>query len=100
MDILYRLNEATAAEVQNEIDDPLNYSTVRALLQVLERKDIRHREREVRYVYAPVVSRQIAAESALNRFVRTFYDDSPEFISALLRHLNEEQLDAFCKKSG
>ena len=35
LDILYRLGEATAQDVQDELPDPPSYSAVRALLATL-----------------------------------------------------------------
>ena len=36
MDIIYARGEATAAEVQEALEDPPSYSAVRALLRMLE----------------------------------------------------------------
>ena len=36
MDVIYRLENATAAEVMKDLPDPPGYSTVRTLLGVLE----------------------------------------------------------------
>ena len=63
MDILYRRGQATAAEIHATLPDPPSYSAVRALLRVLEEKGhVRHREKNLRYVYLPVVPRDKAAE--------------------------------------
>ncbi len=40
LDILYRLGEATAKDVQQELPDPPSYSAVRALLATLENKEM------------------------------------------------------------
>jgi BlaI family transcriptional regulator, penicillinase repressor len=99
MSILYRLKKATVAEVQTEIDDRLHYSTVRALLRVLEKKGhIRHYERQLKYVYIPVVPRKRAAESALMHVLETFFENSAEqLLAALLRNVPAEQLDDLFK---
>ena len=45
MDVIYRSGRATAAEVLDQLPDPPTYSTVRALLRVLEEKGhLRHEE--------------------------------------------------------
>lgn len=99
MDILYRLGEATVAEVLAELPDPPGYSAVRALLRILEdKRHLTHREEGRRYVYLPRVARQRAQRSALRRVLRTFFDDSaPDAVAALLdleaSRLEPEELD-------
>jgi len=45
MDILYRRNEATVAEVMADLPDPPTYSAVRSILRILMEKNlITHRE--------------------------------------------------------
>ena len=86
LDILYRCGQATAAEIHAGMQDPPSYSAVRALLRVLEEKGhIRHREKNLRYVYLPVVPREKASRSAVAHLLDTFFDGSAEqAISALL----------------
>jgi predicted transcriptional regulator len=55
MDVLYKLERATVAEVRNKLADKPSYSTVRAQLRVLEEKGhVRHEEHGLRYVYVPL----------------------------------------------
>ncbi len=78
MDILYRLGEASAKEVMENLEDSLNYSSVRTFLRKLEEKGhINHRESGKKYVYTPVVGRERASTSALSNLVKTFFSDSP-----------------------
>ena len=57
MDVLHRAGELAAADIQKALPDPPGYSAVRAMLRTLEEKGhIKHREQDLRYVYAPVVS--------------------------------------------
>lgn len=59
MDVLYRPGRATAAEIHQNLPDPPGYSAVRAMLRVLEEKGhIRHEEKDLRYVFIPVVTRE------------------------------------------
>ena len=47
LEILYRLEQGTAKEVQENLPDPPSYSAVRALLATLEGKDmVSHSRRE------------------------------------------------------
>jgi predicted transcriptional regulator len=78
MDILYRRGRATAAEVLARLPGSPSSSTVRTQLRVLEDKGhVRHVEEGLRYVYAPVVSRQSARKTALRHLLHTFFDGSP-----------------------
>lgn len=78
MDIVYRLSEATVAQVREQMSDPPSYSTVRALIGTLERKGhLTHRSAGARYVYRPTVSRSKASQSALKRVVGAFFQGSP-----------------------
>jgi predicted transcriptional regulator len=99
MDVLYRLGRATAAEIHQNLPDPPGYSAVRAMLRVLEEKGhIRHEEKELRYVFIPVVTREKARRSAVRHLVDTFFDGSPEQAVATLldmpgARLSDEEFD-------
>ena len=95
MDVLYRKGRATAAEILEEIPDPPSYSAVRAMLRVLEeKKHIRHEEKDLRYVYLPVVSREKARRSAITHLVDTFFDGSTEQAVATLLNVSAGDLTA------
>ena len=71
MDVIYRAGRATAAEVLDQLADPPSYSTVRALLRVLEDKGhLRHEEDGPRYVFLPTVPRERARQSALRQLLK------------------------------
>lgn len=77
LDVLFRRKEATALEIQAELSDAPSYSTVRALLRILEEKGhVHHREDGPRYVYLPVVAPAEASRSALRHVLDTFFDGS------------------------
>jgi BlaI family transcriptional regulator, penicillinase repressor len=86
MDVLHARQQATVAQVLEDLPDPPSYSAIRALLRILEEKGyIRHREDGNRYVYVPRVSRQAARRSALKRVVTTFFQGSvAQAMAALL----------------
>ena len=92
MDILYRLGEATVAEVIDELADPPTYSAVRSTLRILEEKGhVGHREDGPRYVYVPAVGREKARRAALDHLVDTFFDGSAEqALATLLRRSDLE----------
>jgi BlaI family penicillinase repressor len=77
MDIVYARGEVSAADVAGALPDPPSYSSVRALLRILEEKGhLRHREDGPRYVYLPTEPHAQASRSALQRVVQTFFDGS------------------------
>ncbi len=85
MDVLYAKGAATAAEVQAALPDPPSYSSVRALLRILEDKGhARHERQGPRYVYLPQVPRERARQSALKRVVATFFEGSAAQAAAAL----------------
>jgi BlaI family penicillinase repressor len=93
MDVLYRLGRATAAEILHSIPDPPGYSAVRAMLRVLEeKKHIRHEEKDLRYVFMPVVPRDKARRSAIRHMLDTFFDGSPEQAVATLLDVSAQNL--------
>jgi predicted transcriptional regulator len=95
MDAIYRLGEATAQGVLDQIPDPPSYSAVRALLRILESKGhVRHRRDGPRYVYQPTVPRDRARTSALRQIVRTFFDGSAGAAAAALLDLSRDDLTA------
>lgn len=77
MDILFSMGRASGPEIQERLPDQVSYSGVRTILRVLERKGhVRHVEEGLRYVYLPVVAREAAKKSAMERLVATFFGGS------------------------
>jgi predicted transcriptional regulator len=95
MDVLYRLGRATAAEILENIPDPPGYSAVRAMLRVLEeKKHIRHEEKDLRYVFLPLIPRDKARRSAVRHMLDTFCEGSPEQAVATLLDVSGRSLSA------
>ena len=93
MDIIYQQERATAADVLAALPDPPSYSSVRALLGVLETKGhLRHVKDGARYVYLPVRSRRGAAKSALQQVMQTFFAGSVEQTVATLLSVSDAPL--------
>jgi predicted transcriptional regulator len=77
LDILYAKGRATAAEIHAALPDPPSYSSVRALLRILEEKGhARHEVDGQRYVFLPSLPRHRARRSALRHLLQTFFDGS------------------------
>lgn len=98
LDILFREGRASAAEVQAALPDPPSYSTVRALLRILEEKGhVSHVQEGQHYVFLPTQAQQSAARSALQQVVQTFFSGSVEkAVTTLLsdtdKPLSDEEL--------
>ena len=93
MDVLYQKGRATAAEVMELLPDPPSYSSVRALLRILEEKGhARHEMDGTKYVFVPSVHRDKAKRSAIRHLVQTFFDGSPEQAVAALLDLSSGKL--------
>lgn len=86
MDLLYRSEKLTAAEIQRAMHNPPSYSAVRALLRTLvEKGHIRHAHDGPRYVYFPVAARERVGRSAVAHLIHTFFQGSAEkAVAALL----------------
>jgi len=103
MDILYKLEQATVADVLGRLTGKPNYSTVRAQLRVLEDKGhVQHEEHGLRYIYVPTVPRHIARRSALRHLVETFFEGSAEKVVAALlgggvSRISQEELDRLAR---
>ncbi|NQT79318.1 MAG: BlaI/MecI/CopY family transcriptional regulator [Candidatus Aminicenantes bacterium] len=93
MDIVYELNEVTVAQVLEKIPNPPSYSTIRALLRVLEEKGhLIHKQEGPRYIYSPTLPREQARQNALKHVMRTFFDNSTEDAVAALLNISEDNL--------
>jgi len=92
-EILYRLGQATAKEVQENLPDPPSYSAVRALLATLEGKDmVKHIKEGRRYVYKPCVTPRKAKRAALSNLLATYFAGSAENLVASLLDPSDQQL--------
>jgi predicted transcriptional regulator len=93
MDVLHAKSLATAAEIRAALPDPPSYSTVRALLRILEDKGhAKHRQEGARYVYLPCVSQKAASLSALKRILATFFGGSVDHAVAALLDASDKKL--------
>ena len=87
LDTLYRLGEATAAQVMEELGDLPSYSAARALMSLLVNKGLAKVKTEPgsrQYVYSPATPAQKARKTALRQVMDTFFDRSPFRLAANL----------------
>lgn len=94
MDILFRLGQASAQEVMNELPDPPSYSAIRALLATLEQKQfvVLHGKDSRRYIYKPAITEKRAKRSALSNLLHTFFEGRPEKLVASLLDPSDQKL--------
>lgn len=99
MNIIYKKGCASVAEIQEELPDKVNYSTVRALLRILtEKKHLTCESQGTKYIYYPVVPKENAAKNAIKELMSTFFNDSlEEAVQGLLVYdggnLSEEEIN-------
>ncbi len=78
MEVIYQLHEATAAQIQETLEDAPSNSAIRAMLSRLEEKGVlQHRVDGQRYLYKAVQAKKKVADSALKKLVGVFYNNSP-----------------------
>jgi BlaI family penicillinase repressor len=101
MAVLWEHGPATVAEVRDRITDDLAYTTVLTVLRTLEQKGhVAHEQEGKAHRYTPLVARNRAANSALQRLLTRVFGGSPELLLTQLvadRDLSETQLDAMRK---
>jgi len=89
MAVLWERGPSTAAEVRERLKDELAYNTVLTMLRILEDKGhVGHTERGRTHVYHPLVDREAAGVSAIERLVETVFGGSEDL---LLTHLVRDQ---------
>jgi predicted transcriptional regulator len=101
MSVLWRLNDATAAEVRETLLADTNldlaYNTVLTMLRILQEKGfVAHVVEGRAHRFRPLVQRDAAGRSALRRLVDGLFERSPELLlSQLVRdeHLDQAALE-------
>ena len=104
MDIIYRLGEASAANVARQMRDDPGYDSVRVTLGILEKKGhLEHRQDGRRYIYSPTVPHERATRAAWRNLLRTFFKGSPSrailtLLDISAARLSREELDEIAEK--
>ena len=103
MDVIFRRGRATAAEVLADLSDPPSYSSVRAMLRLLEEKGyLVHEWEGPRHVYLPTADLEQVRRTAMRHMMQTFFNDSMESaVAAMLgvseRPPSEDELERLTK---
>jgi predicted transcriptional regulator len=103
VEVVFRLGRASVSDVLENLPDPPSYSSVRAMLRILESKGhLKHEQEGPRYVYLPAIRRDAASRSALHHLVRTFFGGSTSrAVAALLEdrdaRLSDQEIERLSK---
>lgn len=86
LELLYKLGEASARDIQKEFTEDLSYSTVRTFLNNLEQRGkVFHRQSGLSFVYFPLAQAEQEGLSVLKQAQETFFSGSKtKAIAALL----------------
>ena len=96
---LYGLGHASAAELQDALEDAPSNSAVRVMLRRLEAKGfVTHREQDGKFVYSPAIPESRIRQPALKRFVETFFNGSPLGAATALLGMSEKASPAEIEK--
>lgn len=97
MSRLWKRGSATVAEVRQDLDEELAYTSVLSALQTLEEKGyVRHEAEGRTYRYFPTVGAEAAGTSALRRIRESIFQGSAERMVAQLltdRDLSRDELE-------
>ncbi|MBN8587168.1 MAG: BlaI/MecI/CopY family transcriptional regulator [Rhodothermia bacterium] len=93
MDILFRMQEATAEEIREAMEDAPSNASVRTLLRIMtEKRHIQYRMEGNKYRYSPATPTQEAGQSALKRVLNTFFGGSAT--QAVATMLSQKEISA------
>ena len=96
---LYGLGHASAADLQDALQDAPSNSAVRVMLRRLEAKGfVTHREQDGKFVYSPAIPESRIRQPALKRFVETFFNGSPLGAATALLGMSEKASPAEIEK--
>jgi predicted transcriptional regulator len=104
IEVLYRLGEASVAEVRSGLDEPPTYSTVRAMLaDLVQKNQITFRQEGKRYLYRPKLAKEKVASGLLKNLINNFFQGRPsDAICAMLEEhgarLSSEDIERIQKQ--
>ena len=85
MSVLWRRGSGSVAEVREVLGEPVAYTTILKILQILEEKGaVRHEAEGRAYRYFPQVQLEEAGESALSRILEKIFGGSAELLLSQL----------------
>lgn len=97
MSVLWRRGPSTVADVREDLEDPLAYTTVLTVLRTLEAKGhVSHQSDGKAHRYAAAVARDDAGRSAIGRIVDKIFGGSRELLLTQLvdgRSVDDAELE-------
>lgn len=103
MDVLFRIEEGSVADVLERLPDSPDYHSIRVTLARMEKEGyVRHREEGQRYIYEPVMAREEARKTAVHHLLNTFFSGSPSrailsILDEAPAELSREELDEIAR---
>ena len=77
METVHRLSRASVEEIRVAMPQPATYSTVRIIVNVLERKGhVRHEVTGKKFIYRATTPRAVAAKEAVRHLLGTYFEGS------------------------
>jgi predicted transcriptional regulator len=93
VEAVYRLEEASVADVMAELNDPPSYSAVRAILGSLVQKGVlSYRHQGKRYLYRARAPKEKVQKTVLRRMVDSLFGGRPSVAMAALLDLAGDSL--------
>jgi predicted transcriptional regulator len=93
MDVVFRTEEASAADVQRALPDAPSYSAVRALLRILvDKGHLVIRKAGNRYLYRAKTPITEARASAVRHVMDVFFENSVERVVSTLLEIERDKL--------
>ncbi|MEO1052773.1 MAG: BlaI/MecI/CopY family transcriptional regulator [Bacteroidota bacterium] len=93
MDVVMRLSEASAQEIQERLPDPPSYSSVRALLSIMVNKGyLTHRNEGKKYIYAASTAKETVKASAVKNLITNLFDGSASSAISTILNLSSSKL--------
>lgn len=93
VEAVYRLEEASVADVLAELADPPSYSAVRAILTSLVHKGVlAFRHEGKRYLYRGLAPKEKVQKSVIGRMVSTLFGGRPSVALAALLDVSGDRL--------
>jgi predicted transcriptional regulator len=92
LEIVYKMEEATAKNVQDKLPDTLSNAAVRKMLSNLESKNLlKHRIHKGKFIYSPMIPKTDMRKSYLKNIMETFFTGEED--NAVLAILKESEID-------
>ncbi len=93
MQVVYRLGQATVAEITATVPEPPTADSIRRMCHILEDKGhLKAHSDGNRKVYQPTVTSDNARTNALDNMLETFFAGSPHMLVATLLDAKRDQL--------